>query len=407
MEMSNPNLPIAGNYNTYIGARYVPLIMGIWSETVAYEPLSIVTYHGDSYTSKTFVPAGTPVNNETYWALTGNYNSQVEQYRQETQALQSTVNTNSAAIQVLQKQSNRKYLFMGDSYIANDANNFVAQVAERFGWNENNYSVLARNGCGFTISNNTPSDLLNTWLTMNSLDTYTDVIMCYGANDTAGNQETILQGITNAVNIIRNNNPNINIHLGMNGMVYFYAPQIYSVSVNYKMAANSLNLIWIPNFSSPLLFNNLGSDHIHPTSNGQKALADYLYHYLINNNYTHYDYYQLTSNDFNFIDGVSLTYINVNLTLINNSIVCEIQGYGTQIPNIQGNVKIATIKNISLYSNFTNTLGYINGTPESKIIEPLIVSFSNGELIFTSNGIDGTIPLFNFSCKQVFVNIPV
>lgn len=89
--MPNPNLPIAGNYNTYIGARYVPLVLGTWSATVAYEPLSIVTYNGNSYTSKTFVPAGIPVDNETYWANTGNYNAQVEQYRQEVEQYKQDV----------------------------------------------------------------------------------------------------------------------------------------------------------------------------------------------------------------------------------------------------------------------------------------------------------------------------
>lgn len=90
--MPNPNLPIGGDYNVYIGARYVPLVMGAWSATADYEPLSIVTFEGNSYTSKTFVPAGTPVTNATYWAATGNYNAQVEQYRQEVRQLTETVN---------------------------------------------------------------------------------------------------------------------------------------------------------------------------------------------------------------------------------------------------------------------------------------------------------------------------
>ena len=67
----------------YLGARYVPLFMGEWDNTVIYEPLSVVTYMGDSYTSRQAVPAGIPCNNETYWAQSGNYNAQIEAYRQE------------------------------------------------------------------------------------------------------------------------------------------------------------------------------------------------------------------------------------------------------------------------------------------------------------------------------------
>ena len=73
----------------YIGARYVPRFDGNWDNTKDYEPLVIVSYQGNSYTSRTFVPHGTAITNEAYWALTGNYNAQVEAYRQEVQTLES------------------------------------------------------------------------------------------------------------------------------------------------------------------------------------------------------------------------------------------------------------------------------------------------------------------------------
>lgn len=78
-------------YNTYVGARYVPIFAGEWDITKTYEPLMIVSYQGNSYTSKTFVPANTDINNTTYWALTGNYNAQVEEYRKEVQALKDSI----------------------------------------------------------------------------------------------------------------------------------------------------------------------------------------------------------------------------------------------------------------------------------------------------------------------------
>lgn len=71
-------------YNTYIGMRYVPIFDGEWNSTKTYEPLTIVSYQGNSYTSRTFIPVGMDINNTEYWALTGNYNAQVEYYRQET-----------------------------------------------------------------------------------------------------------------------------------------------------------------------------------------------------------------------------------------------------------------------------------------------------------------------------------
>lgn len=69
----------------YIGARYVPLFADPieWDKTQQYEPLTIVTNNGNSYTSRQFVPTGIEITNEAFWALTGNYNAQIEQYRKE------------------------------------------------------------------------------------------------------------------------------------------------------------------------------------------------------------------------------------------------------------------------------------------------------------------------------------
>jgi hypothetical protein len=69
----------------YIGARYIPLFAepAEWDASRTYEPLTVVTYQGDSYTSRQSVPANVPLTDTTYWAHTGNYNAQIEQYRRE------------------------------------------------------------------------------------------------------------------------------------------------------------------------------------------------------------------------------------------------------------------------------------------------------------------------------------
>lgn len=76
----------------YIGARYVPIFGRKdedsieWDNTAPYEPLTIVLYQGNSYTSRQYVPVGVEITNQEFWAITGNYNAQVEQYRRETAA---------------------------------------------------------------------------------------------------------------------------------------------------------------------------------------------------------------------------------------------------------------------------------------------------------------------------------
>ncbi len=69
----------------YVGARYVPVFANPleWSDTREYEPLTIVIHNGNSYTSMQSVPTGIGIANTDYWAITGNFNAQVEAYRQE------------------------------------------------------------------------------------------------------------------------------------------------------------------------------------------------------------------------------------------------------------------------------------------------------------------------------------
>lgn len=77
----------------YVGARYVPKFADPieWDTERGYESLTIVTYKGESYTSKCPVPPGIDIKNERYWALTGAYNAQVEEYKNQVKDLSQQV----------------------------------------------------------------------------------------------------------------------------------------------------------------------------------------------------------------------------------------------------------------------------------------------------------------------------
>lgn len=77
----------------YVGARYVPKFAEPinWDTERGYESLTIVTYKGESYTSKCPVPPGIDIKNERYWALTGAYNAQVEEYKNQVKDLSEQV----------------------------------------------------------------------------------------------------------------------------------------------------------------------------------------------------------------------------------------------------------------------------------------------------------------------------
>lgn len=91
----------------YVGARYVPKIMGEWNKALQYEALSVVTYMGNSFTSKVPVPANVKIDNTDYWVNTGNYNAQVEEYRKEALAATQLANKTSTDLQTFkEKQTN-------------------------------------------------------------------------------------------------------------------------------------------------------------------------------------------------------------------------------------------------------------------------------------------------------------
>lgn len=77
----------------YVGARYVPKFADPieWDTERGYESLTIVTYKGESYTSKCLVPPGIDIKNERYWALTGANNAQVEEYKNQVKDLSQQV----------------------------------------------------------------------------------------------------------------------------------------------------------------------------------------------------------------------------------------------------------------------------------------------------------------------------
>lgn len=100
----------------YVGARYVPIFGRRgedsidWDNSDAYEPLTIVYYHGDTYTSKTYVPAGIDIDNTDYWCITGRYNAQVEAYRQEVLSFSQRIDDAYLAISRVESEVAEDYV---------------------------------------------------------------------------------------------------------------------------------------------------------------------------------------------------------------------------------------------------------------------------------------------------------
>lgn len=98
--MADNQTPPATDYSgvrEYIGARYVPVFANPpeWNDTRGYEPLTIVLHQGNSFTSTQYVPTGIDISNTKYWLETGNWNAQIEAYREEVRRYDGRITQNA------------------------------------------------------------------------------------------------------------------------------------------------------------------------------------------------------------------------------------------------------------------------------------------------------------------------
>lgn len=262
----------------YVGARYVPQIMGDWNDQTVYEPLSVVTYNFGSYTSKKAVPAGVEPTNEEYWALTGQYNAQVEEYRQTVDNYAEKVN------KLIKGDINQHvYLFIGDSYAAGDYGNitepFYNIIVRQCGIE--NYKILGVSGMGF--NNNATVTFQNAFTNFVNankkfIKTVTDVVIVMGANDI--NKSGLASDITNGLNLVKSNIPGASIILGFCGVAYgtFNATANMRNTKNIYIATALENGVKIITDCEQSFLTNsqIMADMVHPTQAGQSQLALYV-----------------------------------------------------------------------------------------------------------------------------------
>lgn len=120
-----PGFPTPPGYNYYMGPRFILKFADPieWDANTQYEPMIAVMYQGNSYISRTYVPAGIVPTNEEYWAPSGMYNAQIEQYRREVQEFDGRIREveNSYSQMRLELDGLEKYirnkriLILGDS----------------------------------------------------------------------------------------------------------------------------------------------------------------------------------------------------------------------------------------------------------------------------------------------------
>lgn len=192
----------------YVGARYVPKFADPleWQSGTSYEALTVVTYNNNSYTSKIPVPAtvGNPANNTNYWALTGNFNSQVETYRRTTEEVENNLLfTNYPEVKVIT-----------DSYGDSNAGRgeLLANIRDYANISADRYETAHLYGVGFSYAvQNTTFTTLLSQLTASS--NYGVLLVIGGINDCYRNiaASTVTSAVINFITTARAKFPNYHI----------------------------------------------------------------------------------------------------------------------------------------------------------------------------------------------------
>ena len=195
----------------YVGARYVPKVVGEWNKALQYEALSIVTYKGNSFTSKIPVPANIDISNGTYWVNTGNYNAQVEAYRTETAQVKSDLNTETTNRKNADKDN---ILWIGDSYSENYAHKLPNGVRDML--NAKNWFEYSKGGAGFAgawsgASFNDLIEKAKKEMSAGQKEMIKHVYIVGGANDSSFSWGDLKPKVISTVQNARNSFPNATV----------------------------------------------------------------------------------------------------------------------------------------------------------------------------------------------------
>lgn len=383
---------INGGFNMaitqYIGARYVPLFYANpddnsnnWKSGIAYDPLTVVTDVNQSYTSKIPVPAsvGRPSENPTYWIMTGAYNAQVEQYRQEVEDV-------SDRVEVLEERTAEypNVIMIGDSYGHASGTNtgWIDRLSAKMNIPASNLFETGLGGAGFKIvsgSNANYNAMFNTLASSMSaaqLEAVGLVILIGGSNDTGIGTEDLQANVITTVTNIKNRCPNAKIYVGEgSGMIasHFATAQLPRILPAYRAASSVKDVYYLNNLEyCNHDRKNLNADLVHLNNAGYAELTNAIYAALKGSyNYTLNDLQEFTpvagaSNTSTAgVASVSIDNGNAHMTLTNSLDILFNSpvnfGYGASVQIANFNSK-SIIGDDSAYYNYNRTYMSLDAT---------------------------------------------
>ena len=284
---------------TYTGMRYVPVFAdpAEWSSANSYEPLEIVIHKGNSYTSKTFVPVGVEITNQEYWANTGNYNAQVEQYRHDVADVSKQLSAANANISKINAQIGKIntqideieteirdgiYLCLGDSWVAEGT--IANIVAKQKNLTLINKAVSGASFTAFTSYVKTIAEEINEAVSQISDKSLVKLVtLVAGVNDVSHHgeitQTAINSAVGQAIRSIRANFPEAEIVFAADApystdflsLSHYYYSVDQLQRISYYQQVRFVNLYGM--FNNPSYYKE---DNLHPSIPGYGLVASML-----------------------------------------------------------------------------------------------------------------------------------
>ena len=310
----------------YIGARYVPKFADpiTWSLERSYEPLTIVMYQGSSYTSKIPVPANTPLTDDTYWVLTGNFNGQLEQVMAEIQEVAGTVEDLANDMTSLRKY--RNIILIGDSYGTTNGGTAIIGtplpdvVQTYLGLPNAQFHSRFQNGAGFGNGVfTTEINAVISSLSADEKDDVTDVYFIGGWNDES-NRVTEAQfntGVQACETAVRTNLPNAMLHVALLAHSNYLNKQHILTTRDWYDGLATRGWSCIKNLRycllDPSLMDSAGN---HPNQTGVNAIAKYLVDAILNGEANVNYQFLIPASDINSAEGMRNNFASVAGTTI-------------------------------------------------------------------------------------------
>lgn len=286
-------VPINGSTNVYVGQRYVPKFYddgteqhgATWDKTKVYEPLTIVLWQGDSYTSRTFVPAGVEITDTQYWLQTGVFNAQLASVSNKLDSItESTTDFIKTAPSMKANAINKRIIVLGDSWA-----NGYPEGDNSLGWLHyidkeifGEFYQAAQSGVGFASATNNWNNLLKTVVTDNPSD-ITDIYIVGGTNDRASLDSQVINGIQNVLDQMVVKYPNATLHVIQARLPCSENDTSRFAYACSKSGVNFISLANLCNVSGSYYWSRTS----HPTNEFNKILANAITKIIIYNKYEH------------------------------------------------------------------------------------------------------------------------